>query len=257
VTLSLDDRRLQGWLLSALFHTMLLVLFLMIGIKLRTLPSEYSEVILYDLSASQASFSELVNAGVPVTSAPEQIESSTTVALPERRPVRLPSDEVIPVTSRQEADLPRVEPSRVIDQLRRSGQERPEITPGTTAGDRLLPPSTGLPEGLVLPDPTAAGGTGRTESPWQIQWIGQNREVVRSVLPEYPEGIQREVQLQFRFAVTPAGEVTGITPLQKGDPALEEAALTALRQWKFQPLPAASPQSNQEAVITLRFRIRF
>jgi len=256
MTFSLDDRQFQGWLLSALFHSILAVLFLTIGIRLRVLPEEYSEVILYDLSASMASFMESESAGVPASSAPEQIESSTTVAIPERRPIRVP-DEAVAVSSRQEADVPRIEPSRVIDQLQRAGQERPTTRPGTTAGDRLLPPSTGLPEGLVRPDQTAAGGEGSTESPWQIQWIGQNRDVVRSVLPEYPAGIDRDVKLQFRFSVTPTGEVTAIRPLQKGDPALEEAALTALRQWKFQPLPAVSLQANQEAVITLRFRVRF
>jgi len=257
MTLDLDDRRFQGWLLSALFHTLLAVLFLVIGVKLRVLPEEYSEVVLYDFASSMAAFQETESAGIPASSAPEQIESSTTVALPERRPVQVLADELVPVATRQEADVPRIEPSRVIDQLQRAGQDRPATRPGTTAGDRLLPPATGLPEGLVQPDQTAAGGGGSTESPWRIQWVGQNRDVVRSVLPEYPDGIDREVQLQFRFAVTPTGEVTAIRPLQKGDPVLEETALTALRQWKFQPLPAVALQANQEAVITFRFRIRF
>ena len=245
MTLSLDDRRLQGWFLSALLHGVLLILFLMIGIRLRALPEEYSEMILFDLSASRTAYSENESAGIPASSAPEQVASSSMVALPERRPVLLSSEDVLPVTDRQEADVPRIEPSRVIDQLRRSGQDRPALQPGTAAGDRTLPPSSGLPEGLVMPDQTAAGSGGSTESPYQIQWIGRNREVVRVILPVYPTGIERDVQLQFKFSVTPAGEVTGITPLQKGDSALEEASLTALRQWKFQQLPAVSPQANQ------------
>lgn len=256
MTLTLDDRRLQGWLLSALFHGVLLFFFLMVGIKLKVMPEEYSEIILFDVSASRTAFSESESAGVPASSAPEQMESSTMVALPERRPIRLPSEEVVLMTNRQEADVPRIEPSRVINRLRRSGQERPATRPGTPAGDRIVPPSSGLPEGLIMPDQEAGGSGGTAASPYQIQWIGRNRDVVRSVLPEYPAGIEREVQLQFRFSVTPAGEVTGIRPLQKGDPALEEAALTALRQWKFQPLPAVSLQVRQEAVITFRFRIR-
>ncbi len=256
MTLSLDDMRLQGWLLSALLHGVLLILFLMVGIRLRALPEEYSEMILLDLSASRTAYSENESVGVPASSAPEQVASSSMVALPVRRPLRQSSEDILPVTSRQEADVPRIEPSRVIDQLRRSGQERPILRPGTAAGDRALPPSSGLPEGLVMPDQTTTGSGGSTESPYQILWVGRNRDVVRVILPDYPAGIEREVQLRFRFSVTPAGEVTGIRPLQKGDPALEEASLTALRQWKFQVLPAASPQANQEAVITFRFRIR-
>lgn len=256
MTLNLYDRRLQGWLASTALHVVLVVLFLVVSVRAGILPEQYSELVLFDVSSLRTSYAETETAGFPVATAPEQRDASAAVRLPERRPIMSSPNEVIPLASRREADVPVLEPARVMDELTRAGQERPPARQGIPTGDKITPATSGLREGLQLQDqPPSATGAG-SDLPFQIQWVGSNRDVVRSVLPQYPPGIEREVELQFRFSVTPAGEVTAIRPLQKGDSTLEEAAITALRQWKFQTLPSVSPQSNQEAVITFKFKIR-
>ena len=255
MTLTFRERQLHGWVGSVLLHLVFLGLFLLVGVSFEELVEDYSEIVLMGSFTAPPARADDESAGVPVATAPEQTEAAATIALPERRPLSLPAEDVVPLTSRREADIPLLEPSRVLDQLTRAGQERPVTRPGDPADERVTPTGTGLPGGLLLTDPLAGAGQG-SDQPWLIQWVGSSREVVRSVLPEYTTAIEREVTLQFRFSVTPAGEVTGITPLQRGDTSLEQAALAALRQWTFQPLPAASPQENQGAVIAFRFRIR-
>ncbi len=255
MTLSLRERQVQAWAGSGLLHLVLLGLFLLVGVQFEEFVEEYSEVVLMGSLTAPPVRAESDAAGVPVATAPEESEASAAVSLPERRPSVLPSDELVPLASRRETDLPLLDPPSTLDRLTRTGQERPTVRPGDPAGERITPTGTGLPEGLLLRDPFLGAGQG-SDLPFLIQWVGTSREVVRSVLPEYPPGIEREVTLQFRFSVTPAGEVTAIRPLQRGDPTLEEAALTALRQWTFQPLPGASVQEKQEAVIAFRFRIR-
>lgn len=247
---------MQGWLASTSFHLVLLVIFLIVSVEVETRAEEFSELLFLEMSPAQAGAAADMSEGLPVAAAPQQSEPSAAVRLPERRPAPLQADEVIPPTTRRESEIPRLDPTVLRDRIARSGQERPLTRQGSPTGNKEAPPQTGLQQGLVLPDrPASASGTGQ-DLPYLIQWIGRNRDIVRSVLPQYPSKVEKEVRLQFRFSVTPAGEVTAIRPLQKGEPALEEAAITALRQWKFQALPSVSPQTNQEAVITFRFKIR-
>ena|GEM_PF-1096229 len=251
------DLRFQGWAASVFFHVLLLAFFLVIVIRVEAWVEEYSEVMLFDLSSAQASRLDEVAAGFPVATSREQTDPAAVVRLPERRPISVRPEDLAVAAVRREAQVPHMEPSRLLSELERAGQERlPTAHQGGATGDKQSPAEPGLREGLLLPDvdPSAAGIG--PDLPYLIEWIGQSREIVRSILPEYPEGVERDVELLFRFSVTPAGDVTAVRPLQKGEPILEEAAITALRQWRFQPLPKESPQANQEAVITFKFIIR-
>lgn len=251
------DLKFQGWTASVLLHFILLVLFFTIGVNLESLVEEYSEILLFDLSSAPASRVEDVSAGFPVATAPQRLESTEVVRLPERRPAQVRPEEVSLAATRREASVQRLEPVRLVAELERAGQERPLTNlQGGPGGNKPTPSLPGLREGLLLPDvQPSATGVG-PDLPYLIEWIGQSREIIRSELPEYPAGVDRDVELRFQFSVTPKGDVTAIRPRQKGEPALEEVAITALRQWRFQSLPQASPQTNQEAVVTFRFKIR-
>lgn len=72
---------------------------------------------------------------------------------------------------------------------------------------------------------------------YSLQWGGGgNRIVLYKELPEYPPGVKTNAQIKLRFTVRPDGSVESIIPVQKADPALEQAAIAALRRWKFNPL---------------------
>jgi TonB family protein len=241
---------------SAAFHLLLFLAFLLISVGMDSQVETYAEMLFLASASPRSTGRQDVGAGMPLATAPVEPDPATIVSLPERRPALLPTEEILPVSARQETELQRTQPSRVIDRVSRIGLERPPSRIGNPAGDKIAPSRTGNPAGDLPPIEGAQATARGADRPFQIQWLGDSREIVRSILPEIPAGFEREVTLQFRFRVTPAGDVTAIRPLQKGEPALEGAALTALRQWRFQSLPAESPQEHQEAVITFRFRIR-
>lgn len=256
MVLSLHNRQTQAWIASTAFHALLLLIFLLVGVNLERPVQSFVELLFLESAPLQSPGREEATAGVPIMTAPRQPEATTVVNLPKRKPLLPAPDEAIAVAARRDVDLPDIRPSRVVDRLARPGLERPPSRVGRPEGEKVIPPLTGNLRSALPPAVEAPIAGIADDRPFRIQWTGSNREIVRSILPEVPSGIEREVTLQFRFGVSPTGDVTAIRPLQKGAPALEAAALNALRQWKFQPLPPESPQQIQEAVITFRFRIR-
>lgn len=254
MTFSLHDRQFQGWAGSLGFHVMLLLLFLVAGVKTGPPMQEFAEVLLLPAPPMPAGRTSESQPGLPAAAAPQPRETSSVVDLPTRPRAQTPPERTIPVPPRRDTQVNAVDPSKMLDQVNRSGLRRPDTQVGLPEGEKVTPPLTGAGEGKLLPEGSVTGA-GR-DQPFQIQWIGTSRDLLSSVLPTVPEGIERDVELRYRFGVTPAGAVTDIRPLEKGDPILEESALAALRRWKFQPLPAVSPQVTQEAIITFRFRIR-
>jgi len=87
----------------------------------------------------------------------------------------------------------------------------------------------------------------------KIEGLLAKREVLRYQLPPRIP-LLRDVSVQFRVRVNPQGEIVGIEVLKKGPPEVERAALEALRQWKFSPLPKGV-QGIQDGVITFLFRV--
>lgn len=113
----------------------------------------------------------------------------------------------------------------------------------------------GSPDGS--PDGTGLGvkgsGPGAGEGLGDIEWGGGgNRVVLFKKIPNYPPGVNTGAQIRIKFTVSADGFVTSMIPMQKGDPALEKAAMDALRQWRFNPL-----KENKEmyGIITFRFRL--
>ncbi|MCF8242145.1 MAG: energy transducer TonB [Melioribacteraceae bacterium] len=82
------------------------------------------------------------------------------------------------------------------------------------------------------------------------------RKVYSYLLPAYPEGVSKEIDIKLRFTIMPDGSVGRIFPLIKADTRLEVAAINSLRQWRFEPLPSNKKQSEQTAVIVFPYRLR-
>jgi hypothetical protein len=45
-------------------------------------------------------------------------------------------------------------------------------------------------------------------------------------------------------------------PVLKTDAVLEESAMTALKKWRFNPIPQSAPQETVEGIITFRYKLR-
>lgn len=77
-------------------------------------------------------------------------------------------------------------------------------------------------------------GSGRGLGLGDIDWGGGgNRTVVFKQLPKYPPGTLNTA-VKLRFRVMPDGTVSSVIPVRRGgNPAVDDAAMEALRRWRF------------------------
>lgn len=101
------------------------------------------------------------------------------------------------------------------------------------------------------------GGEGGGGFGFALDFGGKGKRRIYSYsLPEYPEGVSKEIDVRLRFTILPDGTVANIFPLIKADARLESTAINSLRQWRFEPLPTNAKQAEQIVVITFPYRLR-
>ena len=92
---------------------------------------------------------------------------------------------------------------------------------------------------------------------YDIDWGGMGtRKIYSYELPEYPEGVQKEIDIRLRFTIKPDGTVGSVNVLTKADSKLERVAVESLWRWRFEPLPPNAAQTNQTAIIVFPFRLK-
>lgn len=80
-------------------------------------------------------------------------------------------------------------------------------------------------------------GRGAGDGFGDIDWGGGgNRVLLSKKLPQFPKSVKSNARIELRFKVLADGTVSQVIPLQKADPALEQAAINAIKQWRFNPL---------------------
>jgi TonB family protein len=84
--------------------------------------------------------------------------------------------------------------------------------------------------------------------------------VVKSVTPEYPSKAQRrqiEGYVDLHFTTNEAGEVVDVSVAKAEPPDMfEEAAIRALKKWKFKPLIIDGEASSQRLALRMRFAMQ-
>ena len=92
---------------------------------------------------------------------------------------------------------------------------------------------------------------------YDIDWGGKGqRKIYSYILPTYPQGVEKEIDIRLKFTIMPDGTVGIIVPLIKADTRLENAAINSLRQWRFEPLDPDQKQVPQTAVIVFPYRLQ-
>lgn len=187
-----------------------------------------------------------------------QPEEQPTEREPQPQPSSSPPEETrpvdLPTQERPVQDEERVESSqadRIAPEPPRESDQRRDET--NVAATPVSPPGAGARDGDTG---ASAGdqGEGAEESasaPFRIE--GLNRNALHAPLPEYPSQVNAVIRV--RIAVDPQGRIVERVPLIKGDPALERAVMQALEQWRFNPLPANVPRTNQIGTVTFQFRL--
>ena len=222
-----------SYTISLAFHAIVVLLFLLINLSFDYVPSEYIELSfgISDQTGSSGAQGNKINI-IKETPKPSELEQSK-----EKNP------EV------KEVDLPvalNTEDENVIkpaDNENEIAEERNEINTETTVSN-----SKSSEDGNA----SAEGNFG-----FDIDWGGKGtRKIYSFILPQYPEGVKKEVNIKLRFTILPDGTVGTIVPVMKADTRLENAAINSLRQWRFEALSSNQRQAEQTAVIVFPYRLQ-
>lgn len=266
----------KGVLLSAALHLLLLLLFMWVRSGL-DLGSEFAEIGF--ISAAPAAAKQPAKA---TTAAAQPAPKSETIAKPVAKPqTTIPQ----PKTKTQPAQ-PQKTPPVEVPKRRMLEEEKPQLTTarerekptpaGDAASEMRMPdaqhdaqaaqgsqPSTKTAESGVGDSGKSAagegivGGSGTDKgAPYTIEGDAANRRIISQVLPAYPPGLQREAVVKIRFWVQPDGRIGQMIPVQKGDPQLEAITMQAMRQWRFNALPANVEPRNVQGIITFVYKLR-
>ena len=93
-------------------------------------------------------------------------------------------------------------------------------------------------------------------SGYSFDWGGRGtRKILRWEKPIFPPGVQKEIDIKIKFTILPDGSVVSPVPLIKADTQLEDAAIQALKTWKFEPLRPNQIQFEQTVIITIPYRL--
>lgn len=111
---------------------------------------------------------------------------------------------------------------------------------------------SGMPLGYGSGVDGEGGGAG-----YSVQWgQGLVRRKLAGALPKYPAGVTTGGLVQILAVVQPNGAVKSVQPQQKVNARLEEAAMNAVRYWKFEALPTTMKQVDQTCIISFRFKLK-
>jgi TonB family protein len=261
-----------AWAVSVGLHVLLAVVFFLIVIPVKPFVEEFAELYFQTVPAARQR-KEVKSTHEPARqtpvvaqkqsqeqAAPSQSKPGALVKLPERR-MSTDDQAVQPIPEQ----VRRVEPSQQESQERMKTVNVPPLEgaakaiPSVQPGDRATPDIDQLltagpkPEGPTIKS-TPLSGT--SQQPFESEWQGPSREILSGPLPSYPPGIKKEVRIRLDFQVLPDGTVGMISPATKGETTLENVSMETLKNWRFNPLDPAQPQTPQSAVITFVFKLK-
>ena len=259
-------------------HLLFVLLFMLITVGFDFSPPEYAEI-------SFVASPEETTAPAPVQQAetPEEVQPVT----PEPTPQETESDRVADQTAPEPAEVSPPAPPVQLPQRRMLEEREPEIvrrntekisrdvgsekipamrervgsqrsrdvSPTQRTGEKIAATPRQLSLNTQGMTPTEEVGGGEKTLPYFISGEASERDVLKEVIPDYPEGLQKEAVIKIRFSVTPDGRVSQMIPVQKDYPRLEQLTLDALKQWRFNPLPPGTDQRTVQGIITFRYEL--
>jgi outer membrane biosynthesis protein TonB len=220
--------------ISFVLHAIAIILLLLINLSFDYLPSEYVELSfgISDQTGSSGAKGNKINI-IKEVPKPSEKEKSKAKS-PEVKEVELP----VAINTEKENV---VKPANNEKEI---AEERTELNTETTTSN-----SKSSEEGN---NSEVEGNFG-----FDIDWGGKGtRKIYSFILPQYPEGVKKEVNIKLQFTILPDGTVGTIIPKMKADTRLENAAINSLRQWRFEALSSSQRQVEQTAVIVFPYRLQ-
>ena len=223
-----------SYTISFALHAIAIVLFLLINLSFDYIPSEYVELSfgISDQTGSSGAQGNKINI-IKETPKPSEKEQSKEKN-PEVKEVELP----VAINTEDENVIKPANNEKEI------AEERTELNTETTVSN-----SKSNEEGN---NTEVEGNFG-----FDIDWGGKGtRKIYSFILPQYPDGVKKEVNIKLQFTILPDGTVGTIIPKIKADTRLENAAINSLRQWRFEALSQNQKQVEQSAVIVFPYRLQ-
>jgi protein TonB len=220
--------------ISFIFHAVLIALFLLINLSFDYAPDE--EILLsFGISNQTGSSGAQGNKIDIIKETPKESEKEKTEEKnPEVKEVELPA-------AKNTEDENIIKPANDDVEI---AEEKTEVST-----EEATTKSNTKEEG------NEASGEG--EFGFDIDWGGKGtRKIYSFILPQYPDGVKKEVNIKLQFTILPDGTVGTIIPKIKADTRLENAAINSLRQWRFEALSSRQKQVEQTAVIIFPYRLQ-
>lgn len=240
---------------TLVLHLILLLLFLLIKVHWNPKLQSFTEISFLSGTNSTA-FAANEHLTAPPTASETKDQSEETVRLPQRKMLEQESL-TVPVKKQKMTphDKPAIpEQGKIYPPQMRSSElaalplpekEIPALDEKFSLDDKAIP-STG---------PVSLPGE-KSPTPYTIEGEAAHRSVVYKILPRYPEGLQKTATVRVQFTVLPDGQIGEMIPLIKSDAELERLTINALKQWRFNPLPANQPQQAEIGIITFRYLLK-
>ena len=223
-----------SYAISIALHSITIVLFLFINLSFDYAPSEY-----VDLSFG--------NSGQEGSSGAQGNKISIIKEIPKQSEKEQSKDKSPEV---KEVELPKALNTENENVIKPANNEK-EIAEEKTDLNTETSTSTSN-DGEEGNNSSAEGNFG-----FDIDWGGKGtRKIYSYILPQYPDGVKKEVNVKLQFTILPDGTVGTITPKMKADTRLENAAINSLRQWRFEALSPHQKQVEQTAVIVFPYRLQ-
>lgn len=102
---------------------------------------------------------------------------------------------------------------------------------------------------------SASASSGSTQQPMRIRVNQGVLKPIHKVTPDYPEAARQsgvEGKVVLNAVIATDGKIAKLDPIS-GDPALVQAAIDAVKQWRFQPLTAKGVPVEVETQIDVSF----
>lgn len=248
-----------GWAVSIFFHIALAV-FLFFSTFRHYIPEpQFVEMTWGDASSLQMPMPQIPSERTAAKEEVQQAEQTdNTVELPSRKFLDLPDDVISVKQNKKNVSID------VPTNTGRSGKISAEenrtniVSRGVGSRENIVGKSQSTSSAQVATpfgSGNEAGGLGDNTTV-TYQWAGGgNRKLLSGEKPTYPPGVNISAQIKLRVSVLPDGSVRSAAPAQKGDTRLENAALSKVKLWKFEPLLPSQPQIEQMCTITFNFKL--
>jgi protein TonB len=220
--------------ISFIFHGIIIGLFLLINLSFDYVPTEFVEVSFGNSNQTGTSGAKGNKMDIVREISKPSEEKITEEKNPEVKEVELP-------LAKQTEEESIIKPA---DDKKEVAEKRAEISTEIVTSNAVNNEEGNESE--------VDGSFG-----FDIDWGGKGtRKIYSFILPQYPEGVKKEVNIKLQFTILPDGTVGTIIPKIKADTRLENAAINCLRQWRFEALSPNQKQGEQMAVIVFPYRLQ-